>query len=95
MVLGPEPVNRDGLRRLPRKTSQEAILVRAKGAGHAGAGTCAARFYHAAQDIDLPWAGSAEVARSLLHERMTVGNWTVWHPPVPKAGLGSITDDGL
>ena len=51
--------------------------------------------YHTAQDIDLPWAGSAEVDRSLLHERMTAGNWTFWHPPVPKTGLGSITDDGL
>lgn len=51
--------------------------------------------YHAAQDITLPWAASPEVDRSLLHERMSAGNWTVWHPPVPKTGLGSITDDGL
>lgn len=52
-------------------------------------------FFHAAQDSTVPWPASAEVDRSLLHERMTAGNWTVWHPAVPKTGLGSITDAGL
>jgi prepilin-type N-terminal cleavage/methylation domain-containing protein len=52
-------------------------------------------FFHAAQDINLRWAGSAEVDRGLLNERRTAGNWTIWHLPVPKTGLGSIADEGL
>jgi len=52
-------------------------------------------FFHAAQDSTVPWPASAEVDRRILDERRTVGNWTVWHPPIPKTGLGSITDDGL
>jgi prepilin-type N-terminal cleavage/methylation domain-containing protein len=52
-------------------------------------------FFHAPQDSTAAWPASVEVDRSVLHERMAEGTWAVWHPSVPKTGLGSITDDGL
>jgi prepilin-type N-terminal cleavage/methylation domain-containing protein len=52
-------------------------------------------FFHAPNDSTEAWPASVEVDRQVKQDRWAAGRWTVWHPPVPQTGLGSLTENGL